>query len=196
MRVCRVLMLVLMSLLGKTLYAETSASASFYRNFWYPNYHGQRLAYCTKDDKNCGAYVAKAYCNMLNYKTSSHHVIAHNVGLTSYLNRQGQCKGWQCNGFKLITCQGQLDQKPPHAYSYRTMDFVFPQYEHHRVDWCYESGKHCGRRAAYSFCRRMGYSSASAYEKQAEVYATKSLGDNQVCFGKTCQGFSRIRCYR
>ena len=195
MFVKRIMMVALLSVFGACAQAKANSS-EFYRSFWYPLYHGEALAYCSKDDKQCGEPVAVSYCKMMGYTGVKQSLIAHNVGLTHYVNNQGECKGWKCSGFKLIVCKGELPNQHDHAYAYRSTDFVLPRFEHYRVDWCYKLGKECGARAAYSFCRRMGYSSASAYEKQENISATKSLGDHQLCFGKTCHGFSRITCHR
>lgn len=181
-------------IISASVYANDPAV--FFRSFWDPKYHGLPLAYCNIDDAECGNSIALAYCNMMGYQGVQKQLIAHNVGLTHYINNQGQCKGWRCDGFKLITCRGKWSKENRRNYQYRMASFAFPRYEHYRVDWCYEKGKSCGARAAYSFCRRMGYDSAQAYEKQNHVPATRSLGDHQLCFGNQCHGFSKIICYR
>ena len=168
----------------------------FFRNFWYPTYAMQRLNYCTLDGKECGKSVATLYCKMLGYERSGEEIIDYNVGLTNFLSTRAQCKGWRCNGFKLITCVGAFSHKPARDYYYRSKRFVFPRFNHYRVDWCYENEQGCGKRAAYSYCRRMGYMHAQGYKKQSNVPATKALGNQKLCFGKTCNGFSDITCYR
>ena len=59
-----------------------------FRNFWHPTYHGERLDYCTVDGKECGKAVANRYCQMLGYDYSSQNVIAYNIGLTNYSDRE------------------------------------------------------------------------------------------------------------
>jgi hypothetical protein len=90
----------------------------FYRNFWSPKYHALQLSYCSMDGKSCGMEVANAYCKVMGYKKANKEIIAHNVGLTHYLGTNGQCKGWECNGFKLIRCVGEINNKPPEGYAY------------------------------------------------------------------------------
>lgn len=169
---------------------------NFYRNFWSPTYHIQRLNYCTLDGKQCGLAVASQYCKMLGYEKASEEIIDYNVGLTNYFLIRAQCKGWNCNGFTLITCVGNFPHKPAKDYYYRLKRFVFPRFGHYRVDWCYENGQGCGQHAAHSFCRRMGFMNAHEYKKQEHVSATKAIGNHKLCFGKTCDGFSSITCYR
>ncbi len=170
--------------------------SEFYRNFWSPKYHGRALAYCSKDDSQCGGPIADSYCKIMGYQAAKRNLISHNVGLTYFLNNQGECKGWRCDGFKLIACKGKLHSEPPYQYAYRSKVFSFPRMEQYRINWCYKDNKQCGSRVASSFCKRMGYDSATSYSKQLNVSATIALGDHQLCFGRTCDGFSRITCYR
>lgn len=167
-----------------------------YRDFWSPTYHGQRLAYCTLNGKKCGAAVADCYCRKMGYQRASTQIMEHNVGISNYLNSRAQCQGWRCNGFKLIQCVGVVKHQPPAKYHYRSRRFAAPRIGHYRVDWCYENSKGCGQRAAYSFCRRMGYLKAQEYKKAPHLPATKALGNQRLCFGNECEGFSYITCYR
>ena len=167
-----------------------------YRDFWFPMYHGTRLSYCTDDKKVCGLELASNYCVLMGYDKAAKMMIEHNVGLTRYPTTDDQCQGWKCDGFKFITCQESLDKKPIPVYYYRMKDFAFPRFDNYRVDWCYKQHKGCGRRAANSFCRHIGYRRAKAYEKEAHVPATRTLGSQALCFGQACSGFSRITCYR
>lgn len=168
----------------------------FYRNFWSPTYHIQRLNYCSLDGKECGLAIANKYCQTLGYEKADEAIIDYNVGLTHYFMSSAKCKGWGCNGFTLITCVGKFSDHLAKNYYYRAQRFVFPRFDHYRIDWCYKNGQGCGQRAAYSFCRRMGYMNAQYYKKQEHVAATKALGNKKLCFGENCSGFSSITCYR
>lgn len=169
---------------------------NYYRNFWSPMLHSGRLSYCSLDGRWCGLAVANQYCKMMGYERAEHEIIDFNVGLTHYLSSEARCKGVRCDGFMLITCVGRFSDKPVKAYYYRSMRFAVPRFENNRIDWCYKGGKGCGQRAAYSFCRRMGYMNAQSFEKQASVLVTKALGDHKLCFGPQCSGFSSITCFR
>ena len=166
------------------------------RNFWSPAFNLQRLNYCTLDGNECGLAVANKYCKMMGYEQADEAIIDYNVGVTNYFSPNARCKGWGCNGFKLITCTGNFSHQPEKNYYYRSQRYVFPRFDQYRIDWCYENGKGCGQRAAYSFCRRMGYMNAQYYKKQEDVAATKALGNQKLCFGDECNGFSSITCYR
>jgi len=176
--------------------ANSKNQERFTRNFWSPPYRSERLSYCSLDCKECGLAVANRYCKIMGYEKASEAIIEYNVGLTHFLFTQARCKGWQCNGFKLITCTAHFRRKPPQDYYYRSQRFVFPHFDHYRVDWCYENGRGCGHKAAYSFCRRMGYMRDESYEKEEHVAATKAIGNQRLCFGQVCSGFSKIDCYR
>ncbi|WP_035918161.1 hypothetical protein [Legionella fairfieldensis] len=168
----------------------------FYRNFWLPVYHGLRLDYCTLDGKNCGISVASGYCQMMGYERADYQLIDYNVGLTHFLSTKSRCKGWRCNGFKTIRCLAKLRHDPPESYHYRLRRFVYPRYQRYRIAWCYDGQHDCGQRAAFSFCRRMGYLRTNSYQIQKNVAATKAIGNQRLCFGKGCNAFSYITCYR
>ncbi len=168
----------------------------FYRSVWNPTYHGKRLDYCAMGERVCGLPVAHRYCQLLGYEHADQQVIDYAVRSTYFMDTHKGCNGWHCKGFMRIRCKGELTHQPVNAYYYRKQVFVFPRFNHSRVDWCYEDGKGCGRRAAYSFCRRMGYMRAQEYKIQAHVSQTRSIGNRKWCVGPACNAFSRITCYR
>lgn len=173
-----------------------NTSAVYYRSFWSPLYQGHRLDYCSLNHRECGLPIAHRYCQMLGYEKAVRAIIDYNVGLTHFLATRHQCKGWTCNGFMLIRCAAKMRHKPVREYYYRAKKFILPRYQHYRVAWCYQKGKGCGQKAAFSFCRRMGYTKTIEFHQQKKVLATREIGDKRLCFGDTCRGFSSITCYR
>lgn len=169
---------------------------NYYRNFWLPTYHGERLNYCTLDGKECGLRLATRYCQMMGYAYADQQVIDYNVGLTNFIFSAAKCKGWRCNSFKTIRCVANMSHKPPRSYHYRLRRFVYPRYNNYRVDWCYDGQRGCGQKAAHSFCRRMGYLDSRRYAIQKHVAATKAIGNQKLCFGIQCNAFDYINCYR
>jgi hypothetical protein len=168
----------------------------YYRNFWNPMYHAERLNYCSLNGKACGLRLANAYCQTMGYEKADKAIIDYNVGLTHYFLSSAQCKGWRCHGFTLITCVGTFKSHRDDPEYYRSQRFVFPRFDQYRVDWCYKNGQDCGQRPAFSFCRRLGYMNAQYYKKQDHVAVTKALGNHKLCLGDSCSGFSSITCYR
>lgn len=168
----------------------------YYRSFWSPMYVGQRLAYCTDNQKECGLPVAHRYCQMMGYQQADYQVIDLNIGLAHYLFSSQSCKGWDCNGFMFIRCRSNMNQASKPSYAYRLKQFVFPRFNHSRVAWCYADEKNCGKRAATSFCRRMGYMKARHYTIDHHVSQTRALGDHRLCLGRNCDAFGSITCYR
>ncbi|ASQ46334.1 hypothetical protein [Legionella clemsonensis] len=171
-------------------------SDNFYRNFWLPKYHGERLNYCNFDGKECGLALATRYCKLMGYAYADQQIIDHNVGLTNFLFCNARCKGWRCNGFKTIRCVANMSHNPPRAYHYRLRRYVYPRFNNYRVDWCYNGRQGCGRRAAFSFCRRMGYLSVRRYAIEKHIAATEAIGNQKLCFGILCNAFKYIDCYR
>lgn len=176
-------------------YAQ-SDNRTFFRDYWHPKFHCVRLNYCNADGSECGLPIANQYCQMMGYKRASYQIIANNVGLTNVLFTRIRCKGWQCNGFKMIRCANDFTHKPAKAYHYRLRRFVLPRYNKYRVAWCYDGQKDCGRRAANSFCRRLGYLKARSFGIETAVPATKAIGNQKLCFGYECNAFSHIDCFR
>ncbi len=171
-------------------------SENYYRTFWEPQYRGKLLDYCLSDNKTCGREVADGYCQAMGYDKSTKHIKAYDVGMTHYFAACIGCKAWNCKAFKQITCVARHLHQPIRPYYFRARQFNYPRMNHYRIDWCYKSGKECGKRAALSFCRRMGYSKASDYQKDTHIGATRTLGNQRLCFGEQCNGFKSITCYR
>lgn len=194
LRVITGCLLSFLLLTGQGVAAESRGN--FYRNYWMPTYHGHRLASCLCGGKDCGARVADRYCRIMGYASSNLHIIDNNVGLTSYLDSPLDCKGWRCNGFKTIRCVATMRHKPPRPYHYSKRRFVYPRYSQYRVDWCYDGKQGCGRRAAFSFCRRLGYMQTIGYAIQNNISATKAIGNQKLCFGPQCKAFEYILCSR
>lgn len=194
---CKMIVVFAFSLLTMSNSCAADRSTNFYRNFWLPTYHGIRLNYCSLDKQECGKPVATRYCRLMGYAYANQQIIDHNVGLTNFISTtQVQCKGWRCNGFKTIRCVAKLTHNPPKPYHYRFRQFVYPRFELYRVAWCYDGQRGCGKRAAFSFCRRMGYLQARRYTLQKKVAATQAIGNQKLCFGNECNAFGSITCYR
>lgn len=176
--------------------AASSNTLRYDRDFLYPKYHSKLLSYCSSDHQICGQAVADRYCQFMGYEKASKQVIAYPVKIANFIDRGLRCYGWQCHGFKLITCQGQLSHKPPKVWHYRARHFTYPYYEQGRVAWCYDGKTGCGRKAAHSFCRRLGFMTARRYQIDPHGMMTKAIGNQKLCYGKTCQAFKYIDCHR
>lgn len=166
------------------------------RSFWHPTFQGERLDYCTLWGKECGKKVANQYCQMLGYEKAKRFEIAPNVGLTNYIATRARCTGWTCNGFMSIDCVASFSHSPPKPYYYTEKQFFHPRFNGYRVDWCYKKNKQCGQMAAFSFCSRMGYIGAKTFRQQKQINATQMIGSQALCFGRQCNAFKSINCYR
>lgn len=176
--------------------ASASASQTIYRDFWHPRYQKMRLAYCNLDQTLCGDALATEYCKRMGYAKMEVANIAYNVGLTHFIDSKAYCHGYPCDGFQLIRCSRSLSHHAIPPYYYRWRHFPVPRLNGYRVDWCYDGTDGCGKRAAYSFCRRMGYEAVKQYAEEKNIGATRALANQKICFGQQCQGFANIDCYR
>ena len=190
----KIIIIALYSLnIGNAL--ATIGKNNIYRNFWLPMYHGERLNYCSLDQQKCGLPIATHYCRMMGYNNAIQQVKDYNIGLSNFISSRAQCLGWQCNSFKTIKCVKQLENKL-HSYNYSLQQFVCPRFNNYRISWCYDDEHHCGRRVAFSFCRRMGYLKPHKYAIQQHVRVTKAIGNQKLCLGPSCKGFAYIICAR
>ncbi len=176
--------------------AYSASRDSFSRSFWLPIYHGKALNYCSTDGKQCGLQVASRYCQMMGYEKADKATIAYNIGVSHYINSAGLCKDWRCNGFKTIRCIAKITHKPPKETDYRLARFSVPRFNNYRVDWCYDGQKQCGKRAAFSFCRHLGYMSVKSFVIEKHIGITQAIGNQKICLGQSCQGFKEIICFR
>lgn len=181
--------------ISNVLHAENT-SKIFYRTFWNPILLTKPLAYCEAPKTNCGAPTADQYCKSMGYLRSTAFKKAHNVGESNYIAARKTCIGWDCDSFMFIRCEGEIAHDKPESYHYRLRQYAFPRYNHYRIDWCYQGKQGCGQKAADSFCRREGYMEARSFQIDEKANATKALGNQALCFGKQCHGFSSIECYR
>ena len=77
--------------------------------------------------------------------------------------------------------------------------FALPLWDGKRVDLCLVWGGQCGEPAATEFCKRSGYSKATAWHQADNIGAqtpTVVLSSGQVCSDASCDGFAAITCTR
>ena len=169
---------------------------TYFREFLHPSYYGHQLSWCNEPGKICGKAVADNYCQMMGYLRADRFRIAYDVGLTRYMGTNRLCGHYSCDGFQSISCLQRHDRNPPAPYHYRRYTFNYPRYDHHRIAWCYSDKGQCGRVAAHSYCRQVGYAKAIDYKKAIVSGITQRLGSKQLCIGSKCSAFKQITCYR
>lgn len=78
-----------------------------------------------------------------------------------------------------------------------TQVFSAPMWSGKRVDLCLVWGGQCGEPAATEFCKRSGYTKASAWQPANDIGAqtpTLVLSSGQVCSDSSCDSFASITC--
>lgn len=169
--------------------------SDFYRSYWHPNYLGKPLNWCEHSKKNCGKQVAKQYCNKMGYAHVVKVIKANDIGKSRFIDLKLDCNNAFCDGFTLIKCgSGSLVNSEYYTHYARKKVFHYPRVKKSRIDWCFNKGKQCGRRAAYAFCRYQGYNFVSSYKSEKSVSKTRAIGSNELCVGRSCKGFSSITC--
>ena len=166
-----------------------------YKNFWNPQVKNLPLAACFLTKPGCGLAVANEYCKFLEYDYAKSFKITPNVGLTHFFDQTAKCQGWYCDSLSLIECVKKFP-KVNELYKYKYRNFDYPRYENHRVAWCLEKDKNCGKEVAYSFCRRMGYLNVLKFSKDSPLANTRYMANGGLCYGENCEGFKNISCLR
>lgn len=184
-------------ILGGPSFAETAHSSIYTHDYWLPEFHHKRLSYCLTDETTCGKPVADVYCRKLGYDYAQRATKDHNIGLTSYLDKDKCCRGWECDGFNMIRCAAKTLHSPFRGPDFRKKIFSEPMLTNNmRLAWCFDDQqKLCGQRAATAFCRKMAFEKAIDFTQESNLAVTRQLGNNKVCFNN-CIGFASITCGR
>lgn len=78
-------------------------------------------------------------------------------------------------------------------------EFIKPQIDGIRLDWCLSKAADCGEPVAYKWCINHGYNKPICWEKDRNIgehIPTSQLNSRDTCFNKSCDGFRTIICYR
>ncbi len=78
-------------------------------------------------------------------------------------------------------------------------EFIQPQIDGIRLDWCLTFSADCGEPVAYKWCIDNGYSKPIYWDKDKNIgehTPTTMLNSRGTCYNKNCDGFSTIVCYR
>lgn len=173
------------------------AKTNFYRAFWHPTLADKPLNWCDYSHKSCGKDIANQYCRKMGYQQAVKVVKAHDIGQSRFLDRPLHCKSPKCDGFALIKCSSNKLANAAYYTHYATKRrFEAPRIDEQRLDWCYQTGKQCGQKAAYAFCRYQGYSAVSRFSLEINIAQTRTVGSNELCVGHHCKAFSSITCQR
>ena len=121
--------------LSNLLFAK-ERNLAYYKDFWNPKFDGELLNYCTHKTHDCGLTVANRYCQLMGYTNSQKFTIEHNVGLANYIDEnskcQKYCKGFDCDGFKLIRCTNKIDRSSYEIGYLAKRTFVLPRFNKYR----------------------------------------------------------------
>ena len=171
------------------------------KTFMYPKNDGYRLDWCYNYAQGCGKKAAKAFCKTKGFLNVVDWAIDKNIGAVSTTKTLGDkrlCDKNFCDGFKFITCKNLIAPPPPPPCSVRKT-FKYPKIRHLRVDWCYNFGQGCGKKAANKFCKLKGYTKALNWKLDPNIglqSTTFTLGDHRYCEKAGCGGFKFIKCIK
>lgn len=82
------------------------AAAASARNYFYPDYMGQPLAFCLDGNRGCGRPAATAWCKANGYDDALSFARHANPGAEQlrYADTGKLCSGDKCIGFRQIKC--------------------------------------------------------------------------------------------
>jgi hypothetical protein len=145
------------------------------------------------------AYCAK-YANLAVAQQNKNVVLG--CGLTGprWMNNYGLHYSW-CLGAPLAAAKAETHARiaglQQCAAASPVKTFANPKFNGLRLDWCYTDGTGCGAPAAKAFCVANGYplvKSWGAAENIGTFTDTRIIGNNHICHGDYCDGFSYIKC--
>jgi hypothetical protein len=82
------------------------AVAASARNYFYPDYLGQPLAFCLDGNRDCGRAAATAWCKANGYDDAMSFARRTNTGTDQlrYADTGNLCASEKCMGFRQIKC--------------------------------------------------------------------------------------------
>ncbi len=177
--------------------AQAAYANRYFRTFWAPTFQGEPLNFCTDRYRACGKKPAELFCQKMGYDHVARYLKASDVGFARDIQSNLICHHALCDSYKMIKCMaGKIENNNYYTYYAKKRKFYKPRYHGYRVAWCYSQGRGCGRKAAYSFCRRLGYMGASRYQRDLAIGISQAIGTEERCFGGHCKGFKYIICRR
>ncbi len=78
-------------------------------------------------------------------------------------------------------------------------EYLTPQIDGVRLDWCLSYGVDCGEEVAYKWCIENNYSKPLYWEIDKDIGVnepTSTLNSRESCYKDACDGFKTIVCYR
>lgn len=128
--------------------------------------------------------------------------VAKGCGFTGarWMNNAGLHYGW-CLGATIAQANAETAARKAALATCggtpTTKTFANPKYNGYRLDWCYTEATGCGAPAAKAFCVGKGYPLVKSYGQAADIGTftkTRIIGNNHLCSGNFCDGFSFITC--
>ena len=150
----------------------------------------RRIDYCYHQGSDCGAPAAHAFCQLTHGEgfVASRFAMEADIGSTetpTWILGDGlDCTSPGCDGFAHIEC------------SDTTFTSTHPMHGDRAVDWCLTYGQDCGQPAADRWCevgRGAGWY-ATSFAQATYVGSTRTIGDDALCDGDHCEGFTHIDC--
>ena len=82
------------------------AGAASARNYFYPDYLGQPLAFCLDGNRDCGRAAATAWCKAIGYDEAISFARRTNTGTDQFRHADtgNLCTSGKCMGFRQIKC--------------------------------------------------------------------------------------------
>ncbi|MGA8577510.1 MAG: hypothetical protein WB579_02435 [Bryobacteraceae bacterium] len=165
----------------------TAITCANERRFDEPSINGRAVDRCLNWGENCEQPAADNFCRLNGYARAARFRFA-GMRPTLVAGDNKVCDEGYCQGFTTITCEGRGERAERDARR-----FVDPRINGKLVARCLNWGENCEQPAADNFCRKKGYSAATAFEFD-HMRPTLVAGDDKVCDEGYCQGFTTITC--
>jgi hypothetical protein len=146
--------------------------------------NGYAVDNCLNWGANCGKPAADQYCKSTGYPAGATTFATAKMQPTWVMGDNRACNVATCIGFTSIQCaQGAAAT----TASPKLSNGYF-------ADQCLHWGTSCGKPAADQYCRSTGHPAGATTFTTANMQSTWVMGDNRVCNGPACVGFTSVQC--
>jgi hypothetical protein len=151
-----------------------------------------RVDWCLNWGNNCGKPAAEAFCQARGFRQALSFQSQRMGGPTWVAGDRKICLHPVCTALVNVTCEGEAD-----ARSFAMVqDFPDPTINHVPIATCLAHAHECGKPAADSFCRAVGFLRATHFQESAPSGPIVHFGDATNCSGEHCRALKNVICSR
>jgi hypothetical protein len=151
-----------------------------------------RVDWCLNWATNCGKPAADAFCDARGFKQAVSFQSEITGGPTWVAGDRKICLHPACGALAAVACEGEADRK-----SFTLVDeFPTLTINHVPIATCLQPSRECGKPAADSVCRAIGFTRATHFSEAPGGGPIVHFGDGTPCTGEKCRVLAGVICSR